>query len=126
MKPNFLSKLGNLNIHNLLICISGTKILNRITAWLWRFVLEVHKQNGSDYPRVLYSLCVDYCFICERKTFNLNFLDERDDLIAVFRKVLDVCMKELLSKGSGTKVRQVDSIMPEDEEKIWTRGVHRI
>ena len=73
-------------------------------------------------PRVLYSLCADHCVICERKTFNLNFLDEHDDLIAVFRKVLDVCMKEL-SKGSGTKVRQVDSIMPEDEEKIWTRGV---
>ena len=94
--------------------------------WLRRFVLEVHKQNGSDYPRVLYLLCADYCVICERKTFNLKFLDEHDDLIAVFRKVLDVCMKELLSKGSGTKVRQVDSIMPEDEEKIWTRGVHRI
>lgn len=44
-------------------------------------------------------------------------------MTAVFRKVLDVCIKELLSKGSGTKVRQVDSIMPEDEEKIWTRGI---
>lgn len=84
-------------------------------------MLEVHKQNGSVNPRVLYSLCADYCVICERKTFNLNFLDEHDDLIAV----LDVCMKEL-SKGSGTKVRQVDSIMPEDEEKIWTHGVHWI
>lgn len=29
-------------------------------------------------------------------------------------------MKKLLSKGLGTKVRQVDQIIPENEKKFWT------
>lgn len=37
--------------------------------------------------------------------------------------VLDARIKELLSKGLGTKVRQADPILPEDEEIIWTSGV---
>lgn len=72
--------------------------------WLWCFVLEVYKQNGSDYFCVFYLLCVDCCVICERKILNLNFFDEYDDFIVVFCKVLDVCMKELLLKGLGIKV----------------------
>lgn len=102
---------------------TNAKMLN---YWLRRFVLEIHNQDGSEYPlRALFIVCGLLCHLLEENIQNLNFLDEHD-LSAVFRKVLDVCMKESLSKGSGTKVRQVDSIMPEDEEKIWTRGVHRI
>lgn len=96
-----------------------------LNYWLRCFVLEVHKQDGSEYPpppRPLIIVCGLLRHLREENIQNLNFLDEHD-LSAVFRKVLDVCMKELLSKGSGTKVRQVDSIMPEDEEKFWTRGV---
>lgn len=46
-----------------------------------------------------------------------NFLDEHDHRFAVFRKVLDARRKELLSKSLGTKVQQLDPILPEDEEK---------
>ena len=53
----------------------------------------------------------------------MNFLDERDHRFGVFQRVLDAQMKELLSKGLGTKVRQADPILPEDEEKIWNQKV---
>lgn len=39
-----------------------------LNYWLQRFVLEVRKQDGSEYPLVLYiSLYGDYYVICERK-----------------------------------------------------------
>lgn len=47
----------------------------------------------------------------------MKFLDEHDHRFVVFRKVLDARMKKLFSKGLGTKVRQADPILPEDEEK---------
>ncbi|KAK3084306.1 hypothetical protein FSP39_011366 [Pinctada imbricata] len=53
----------------------------------------------------------------------MNFLDENDHRLAVFRNVLDARMKELLSKGLGTKVRQADPILPKDEEKFWDERV---
>jgi hypothetical protein len=42
---------------------------------------------------------------------------------SVLQKVLDANMKELLSRGFGTKVKQADPILPEDEEKIWEAQV---
>lgn len=54
---------------------------------------------------------------------NMNFLDEKDHRYAVFQRVLDVRMKELLSKRLGTKVRQADPILAEVEEKIWSLKV---
>ncbi|XP_052679523.1 uncharacterized protein LOC128160267 isoform X1 [Crassostrea angulata] len=53
----------------------------------------------------------------------MNFLDEKDHRFAVFQRVLDARMKELLSKGLGTKVRQADPILQEDEEKFWSQKV---
>lgn len=77
---------------------------------------------AANIPRVLIA-CGLLRHLRDVNIQNKNFLDEHDDLFAVFRKVLDVCMKELLSKASGTKVRQVDPIMQEDEKKTWTGGI---
>lgn len=54
---------------------------------------------------------------------DMNFLDEHDHRVAVFRKVLNARIRELLSEGLGTKVRQADPIFPEEGGKIWTRGI---
>lgn len=96
-----------------------------LNYWLQRFVLEVRKQDDSEYPpRTLYFIvCGLLRHLRDENIHNMNFLDEHDHRFAVFRKVLDARMKELLSKGLGTKVRQADPILPEDEEKIWTSGV---
>lgn len=91
-------------------------------------MLEVRKQDGSEYPpRTLYFIvCGLLRHLQEENIQIMNFLDEHDHRFAIFRKVLDAGMKELLSNGLGTKVRQADPILPEDEEKIWTRGVFRL
>lgn len=59
-------------------------------------MLEVHKQGGNEYPpRPLLIVCGLLRHLRDENIQNLNSLDEHDDLFAVFRKVLDVCMKEL-------------------------------
>ncbi|XP_062618379.1 uncharacterized protein LOC134279995 [Saccostrea cucullata] len=100
----------------------NAKMLN---YWLQRFVLEVRKQDGSEYPqRTLYfNVCGLLRHLREENVHNMNFLDEHDHRFAVFCKVLDARKKELLSEGLGTKVKQADPILPEVEEKIWTNGV---
>ncbi|KAK3107796.1 hypothetical protein FSP39_022395 [Pinctada imbricata] len=99
-----------------------------LSYWLQRFVLEVRKLDGSEYPpRTLYYIvCGLLRHLRDENIHNMNFLDENDLRFAVFRKVLDARMKELLSKGLGTKVRQADPILPKDEEKIWDERVFRL
>ncbi|XP_048775614.2 uncharacterized protein LOC125680217 [Ostrea edulis] len=96
-----------------------------LNYWMQRFVLEVRKQDGSEYPprSLYYIVCGLLRFIRDENIHNVNFLDEKDHRFAVFQRVLDARMKELLSKGLGTKVRQVDPILPENEEKIWNQKV---
>ena len=95
-----------------------------LNYWLQRFVLEVRKQDGSEYPpRTLYYIaCGLLRHLRDENIHDMNFLDEHDHRFAVFRRVLDARMKELLSKGLGTKLRQADPILP-DDEKIWAQGV---
>ncbi|CAC5371222.1 unnamed protein product [Mytilus coruscus] len=52
-----------------------------------------------------------------------SFLDEKDGRFAPFRRVLDAKIKDLLSKGLGTKTRKADPISHEDEELFRVNGV---
>ena len=96
-----------------------------LNYWMQRFVLEVRKQDGSEYPSrsLYYIVCGLLRFMRDENIHNMNILDEKDHRFGVFQRVLDARMKELLSKGLGTKVRQADPILPEDEEKIWNQKV---
>ena len=55
--------------------------------------------------------------------FNINLLKDKDFTFAGFRKVLDLRMKGLLTKGFCTDIKQADLILLEDEETIWNNGV---
>lgn len=92
--------------------------------WLSRFVVEARKQDGSEYPAksVYYLVCGLLRFLRDRGIYAMNFLDEKDIRFANFRKVLDSRMKELVSSGIGTTVKQADVILPEHEEKLWETG----
>lgn len=94
-----------------------------LNYWMQRFVLEVRKQDGSEYPPLYYIVGGLLRYLRDENIHNMNFLDEKDHRYAVFQRVLDVRMKELLSKGLGTKVRQADPILAEVEEKIWSLKV---
>lgn len=52
-----------------------------------------------------------------------HFLDQKDGRFAHFRRALDAKMKDLLSKGLGTKVRRADPVSEDDEEMLWANGV---
>jgi hypothetical protein len=67
-------------------------------------VIEVRKQDGQDYPprSLYYIICGLLRFLRDRDIYDKNFLDENDSRFAVWRKVLDAKMKELLSRGFGT------------------------
>ena len=92
--------------------------------WLTKFILEVRKQNGEQYPPK--SL---YAFVCSFKRYfeqngvhHLNPLDTSNALFGNFRSVLDGEMKRLHSLGLGTKVKQAEPITPDEEIRLWKGG----
>ncbi|CAC5402472.1 unnamed protein product [Mytilus coruscus] len=93
--------------------------------WLQRFVIEVRNKKGEEYPpKSLYSIICGLLRYCKDMNVNdKNFLDEKDLRFVTFRRVLDSRMKELLSKGFGTKVKRADPLSLQDDENLWQKGV---
>lgn len=93
--------------------------------WLERFIMETRKKNGDEYPpKSLYYIVCGLLRHCRDMNVNdKNFLDQKDGRFAHFRRVLDAKMKDLLSKGLGTKVRRADPVSEDDEEMLWANGV---
>ena len=95
-----------------------------MNSWLSRFVLEARKRNGEAYPgKSLYLICCGLLRHLRDYDSQINFLDEKHFAFSSFRKVLDSKMKELLSRGIGTEIKQAPAVLPQDEEKIWDTGV---
>ncbi|CAC5377313.1 unnamed protein product [Mytilus coruscus] len=92
---------------------------------LHRFVVEVRKQDGLEYPpkSLYYIICGLLRHLRDEEIHDKNFLNENDIRFAVFRKVLNAKMKELASRGLGSITKQADPITKEDEEQIWNSGV---
>lgn len=107
--------------------ISDLHMMNAETMnyWLERFVMETRKKNGDEYPpKSLYYIVCGLLRHCRDMNVNdKNFLDPKDGRFAHFRRLLDAKMKELLSKGLGTKVRKADPVTKDDEEKLWAKNV---
>ena len=55
--------------------------------------------------------------------YDKNFLDLKNLEFTDFRKILDARMKELLSLGYETNRKQAQTILPEDENIIWSKEV---
>ena len=96
----------------------------KLGFWLARFVLEVKKKNGSDYPPYsLYQIC---CAIqrafndrSSGKFKNATIFDRNNPHFYKFYEALDSRMRELTQQGIGVKVNQADFITPEDEMELW-------
>lgn len=88
--------------------------------WLSKFVLEVRKENGAEYPpKTVLSLVMgiqSYLRIDVKR--NVDLLNS--DIFSKCRQVLDGEMKRLSSKGLGSQRKQAEAIKLEDEEKLWT------
>lgn len=57
-----------------------------LNYWMQRFVLEVRKQDGSEYPprSLYYIVCGLLRYLRDENIHNMNFLDEKDNRFAVF------------------------------------------
>ena len=93
-----------------------------LSFWLSKFVIEVRKENGEEYPPdSIYSIC---CGL--QRHLRTNGREEvnafGDYQFATFRQVLDGQMKLLKSSG-GFEKKQAGVITEEIEEKLWDLGL---
>ena len=92
-----------------------------LTHWLSRFVVEVRKTDGKEYPpNTLHHIVagLQRYLRHEGKTVDLF----KDLKFSPFRASLDGEMKRLQAKGVGGRKRQAEVITPEEEEKLWQTG----
>lgn len=97
--------------------------------WLERFVFEVRKQNGEEYPyKSLYELC---CAIqrvyndCSDGIFRtpVDIFQTKNENFFRFYAALDSKMGNLQSRGIGIKTKQADIITDDDENTLWETKV---
>ena len=83
--------------------------------WLPKFVVELHKEDGTMYPpNSIYSIIcgLQRCLKCS----DINIFS--DSMFAKFRQLLDAQMKQLKSTGNFEKV-SADIITEAMEDKLW-------
>lgn len=90
---------------------------------LSRFLCEIKKQNGEDYPgETLYEL-----IICIQLSLELDFGREykflNDQAFSQLKNTLDSVMKERAASGISVKRRQADVISQQEEEMLWDKGI---
>ena len=89
--------------------------------WFQRFVLEIRKKDGTEYPpNSLLHICLGL-FRHLRTTTNPN-IDFKDTNFTEFRLTLDAEMKRLQKKGLGTKTKKAEIITEAEEDKLWEKG----
>ena len=89
--------------------------------WMGRFVLEIRKQDGNEYPaNTLHHIC---CGIMRYLRQNGQpSLDFKDPAFDDFRCTLDSEMKRVQSAGIGTCHRQPEPLTAQEEEQLWKTG----
>ncbi|XP_053390761.1 zinc finger MYM-type protein 2-like [Mercenaria mercenaria] len=96
-----------------------------INFWGQRFIMEVKRQDGKDYPpntltQIVSGLQRYLTTICNRN--NINFFREGSQF-SEFRRCIDTRMKELHAQGVGIKSNSSDPVTMEDELQFWESGV---
>ena len=87
-----------------------------------RFILEVKKQNGNDYPaETLYELVICLQLFMFIQGHKVKFLDD-DNFIEV-QNCLDNRMKELSRDGIVHQKNQAVPITLEQENELWVKNI---
>ena len=94
----------------------------RKAYWMSRFVLEIRKKDGTEYPpNTLHHICCGILrHLRESRRVEIDFFE--DVAFAEFRTTLDGEMKRLQSLGIGAKKRQAEPLTEEEEEQLWQTG----
>ena len=108
------------------IDISDCKSLEEMGYWLSRFVLEVKRKDGKEYPfRSLHQMCLalQRHLRASPKHCDIILIDEKNPAFNLFYNALDSKMKELAKKGIVIEVNRADEISTEEESLLWEKGV---
>ena len=88
--------------------------------WLCRFVNEIKKQDGTDYPaRTIWKICCGIQRALREDDKMLHIFDEANPSYDEFLKQIDARMKELTAAGVGIEPERADPISKKDEEQLW-------
>ena len=94
-----------------------------LCTWLSRFLMEVRKTTGEDYPSsTLHNLlCALQRVVRERKKRpKIDFF--RDPLYAELRNTIDIVCRSLHGRGVGVEKARTSSICYDEEEALWSKG----
>ena len=91
--------------------------------WLSKFVHEIKKKDGSEYPpNTLYQICAGL-----QRALRENGLPEldifRNPRYKLFQDSIDSRMKTLTRTGMGVNVEQAKPIPGDEEEILWPKGL---
>ena len=89
---------------------------------LCRFLLEIRKKDGSEYPpNTVHHICCGIMrYLRTEGQPQINFFS--DGSFSHFREVLDSEMKRLRGQGLGSKKRQAEPLTQEEEQLLWEKG----
>ena len=96
--------------------------INKLMA---RFVQEVKRKDGKDYPPSSLNNIVAAIqrHLRENGRPEVNFYDKHSAAFDLLRKSLDARMKALTRIGVGTVKRQAQPVTPEMENTLWEKGI---
>ena len=87
-----------------------------------KFVAEVSKQDGSEYPgKTLYHLVISIQKYINQGGVDWKLVESKE--FSQLRNVLDNVMKDRASRNIGTTVRRAESISLEFENQLWEKGL---
>ena len=90
-----------------------------LNYWLSRFVCEVLKTDGSEYPpKSLLSMCMGIQAHL-RINCKVNFDILHNPEFETFRQIMDGKMKNLTRQGFGNTIRQAEAFTAEQEDRFW-------
>ena len=96
--------------------------LEALNQWLCKFILEVRRKDGKEYPPItLYQIACGILRHVRKYAPSVNFFANPE--FAQFKLVLDGEMKKLRAKGLGTSVKRAEPIRREEEDALWENGV---
>ena len=95
----------------------------QLNYWLTRFILEVRKRDGSQYPpNTIHHITAGIMrYLRWNGKPNIDLF--KDPEFREFRDSLDAEMKRLQREGLGTKKKQAEVISEEEEDLLWQNGL---
>ncbi|XP_077987456.1 uncharacterized protein KIAA1958-like [Glandiceps talaboti] len=104
--------------------LDGHLRVSELVFWLCRFVEEVRRSDGSEYPAPsLRALCMSFQRhlqqTCNRK--DLHFMDTYRTEFRSFHETLRRVSTDLNRRGVGPKKRYQPCINEEEEKRLWDK-----